>query len=148
MPKPGFLMPKWHLGLMEKVLSDLLSMYMASLFIPIYYLYENNGKQMNNESFVVNTSRCYFPGDGVLLWRNELTMDLLQNCLAAGDTSRMGCSNPKSMIDVSFTSSQWIILLISLNSSWYCCNLCLNPSTAYSESLLALRARGNSLPAG
>lgn len=67
MPKPGFLMPKWHLGLMEKVLSDLLSMYMASLFIPIYYLYENNGKQMNNESFVVNTSRCYFPGDGVLL---------------------------------------------------------------------------------
>lgn len=61
---------------------------------------------MNNESFVVSTSRCYFPGDGVLFCRNELTIDLEQNCLAAGDTSRMGCSNPKSMIYVSFTSLQ------------------------------------------
>lgn len=30
-------MSKWHLDIMEKVLSDLLSMYMVSLFILLYY---------------------------------------------------------------------------------------------------------------
>lgn len=80
--------------------------------------------------------------------KNELTIYLLLSCLANGGISRMGCSNPKSMIDVSFTSLQWIILLISLNSSWYCYNLCLKLRTAYSESLLALWARRNFLPVG
>lgn len=72
-------------------------------------------------------------------------MYLLLNYLADGDISRMGHGNLKSTVDVSFTSLQGIILLIPLNSSWCCYNLCLNPRRAYSERL---RARRDSLPAG
>ena len=109
---------------------------------------KGHGRQKNSKSFAVDTSWGFFPGDAVLLWKNELTSYLLLSCLADGDLSRVGCSNPKSVVDVSFTSLQRIILLISLNSSWCCYNLCLNPRTAYSESCLALRARRNFLPAG
>lgn len=127
-------------------------MCMASFFIIfIITIIKAHGRQKNTKSFVVNAS-CFGVFFSwwccIVLKKNELTIYLLLSCLADGDISRRDCSNPKSMVDVSFTSLQWIILLISLNSSWYCYNLCLKPRTAYSENVLAPRARKNFLPAG